>query len=309
MAALGALKVILAGTMIDRRTLLAAGTAAALASTVAAAPRPRRTIKKALKYGMIRDGTTVLEKFEIAAAVGFDGVELDSPSELDLEQVLAAQDATGLVIPGVVDSVHWRDTLGDPDPAVRARGVAGLETALRDCAAYGGTTVLLVPGVVNVHMPYHLVYERSQAEIKKVLPLAEELGIRIAFENVWNNFITDADEAARYVDQFDSPYIGWYFDTGNIVRYGEPAQWVKTLGKRMMKLDIKDYSRAKMKAEGVWKGFGCKIGDPDSSVGWADTMRAVDAIGYSGWGSAEVGGGKRDRLEDISRRMDDVFSR
>ena len=126
---------------------------------------------------------------------------MDSPNGFDTAEVLAAKEATGLEIPGVVDSAHWHATLGDPNPAVRARGVAALETALRDCKAYGGTTVLLVPGVVNADLPYHLVYERSQAEIRKALPLARELGVKIAFENVWNNFLLSPLEAARYVDE------------------------------------------------------------------------------------------------------------
>ena len=84
---------------------------------------------------------------------------------------------------------------------------------------------------------------------------------------------------------------------------------MKTLGKRIIKLDIKDYSRAKMESGGVWKGFDCKIGAPESSAGWAEVMAALADIGYEGWGSAEVGGGGRDRLAEISSNMDDVFSR
>ena len=133
--------------------------------------------------------------------------------------------------------------------------------------------------------------------------------MKIALENVWNDFITDAKEAARYVDQFKDDYLGWYFDIGNIVRYDDPVNWVKTLGERIIKLDIKDYSRAKMESEGVYKGFDCKIGAPESSAGWAEVMAALADIGYEGWGSAEVGGGGRDRLAEISSNMDDVFSR
>ena len=164
---------------LDRRQFLAAG-AAAISTPLGARPSgPAREIKKALKYGMIGEGSTVLEKFQVARDVGFDGVELDSPNGLSADEVLRAKEETGIEIPGVVDSVHWAKTLGDPDPEVRAAGLAGLETALRDCKTYGGSTVLLVPGVVNERMPYHLVWERSQIEIKKALPLAEELGIEL----------------------------------------------------------------------------------------------------------------------------------
>ena len=285
--------------MIDRRTFLAVGSAAALAS--AAPPRPRRKIKMALKYGMIGAGSTVLEKFQLAADVGFDGVEMDSPNGFDTAEVLAAKQATGLAIPGVVDSAHWHVTLGDPDPAVRARGVAALETALRDCKAYGGTTVLLVPGVVNADLPYHLVYERSQAEIRKALPLARELGVKIAFENVWNNFLLSPLEAARYVDELGDDVCGWFLDVGNLVRFAWPEHWVQALGPRILKLDVKEYSRKKQNEEGLGKGFQVKIGEGD--CGWPRVMAALDEIGYEGWASAEVGGGGRERLEDILARM------
>ncbi len=285
--------------MIDRRTLLAASTATALSSATPASPR--RRIKKALKYGMIGAGSTVLEKFQLAAEVGFDGVEMDSPNGLDTAEVLAAKQESGLEIPGVVDSAHWHATLGDPDPTVRAQGVAALETALRDCKAYGGTTVLLVPGVVNASLPYHLVYKRSQAEIRKVLPLARELGIQIAFENVWNNFLLSPLEAARYIDELGDDVCGWFLDVGNLVRFAWPEHWVQALGHRILKLDVKEYSRKKQNDEGLWKGFQVKIGDGD--CGWPRVMAALDEVGYEGWASAEVGGGGRERLEEILTRM------
>jgi L-ribulose-5-phosphate 3-epimerase len=266
---------------------------------------PALQIKKALKYGMIGEGATAAEKFAAAKAAGFDGVELDSPGDLDSAEVLAARDATGLQIPGVVDSAHWRDTLSHPDAAARARGLAALETALRDAATFGATTVLLVPAVVNEPVSYADAYARSQAEIRKALPLAEELGVKIAFENVWNNFLLSPLEAARYVDEFDSPMVGWYFDIGNIVNYGWPAHWIEALGHRILKLDIKDFSRAQRDSEGLWKGFAVEIGEGDA--GWPQVRAALAQVGYSGWAAAEVSGGGADRLRDIARRMDAVL--
>lgn len=291
--------------MIDRRTLLASGLAVGSAAALPAVPARRRNIKKALKYGMIGAGSTVLEKFQLAKDVGFDGVEMDSPNGLDNAEVIEAKAATGIEIPGVVDSAHWRDTLGSPDEAVRARGVAALETALRDCKAYGGTTVLLVPGVVNAGHPYHLVYERSQTEIRKVLPLARELGVKIAFENVWNNFLLSPLEAARYVDELGDDVCGWFLDVGNLVRFAWPEHWVQALGHRVLKLDVKEYSRKKQNEEGLWKGFQVGIGDGD--CGWPRVMAALDEVGFEGWASAEVGGGGRERMADILARMDRVL--
>jgi hexulose-6-phosphate isomerase len=138
---------------------------------------------------MVGEGETVLDKFLLLRDLGYDGVELDSPSGLVSDEVLRAKEESGLEIPGVVDSVHWRDTLGDPDAAVRGRGRDGLETALRDAQRYGASTVLLVPAVVNGAIRYDQAYDNCQAEIASMLPLAEELGVQIAFENVWNNFL------------------------------------------------------------------------------------------------------------------------
>jgi hexulose-6-phosphate isomerase len=298
---------------IDRRTLLGAGAALgaswmlpAQAAVLSTPQRKPRKLKKSLKFGMIGQGATLREKFQVARAAGFDGVELDSPSDLDLEEVLAASSASGLEIPGVVDSVHWRQTLGDADPAVRAAGVAALETALRDCKKVGGTSVLLVPAVVSQSISYDAAWERSIEEVRKALPLAAELGVQILFENVWNGVLLSPLEAARYVDAFESPWVGWYFDIGNIVNFGWPEQWISILGARIKKLDVKEYSRKRRDEEGLWKGFQVEIGDGD--CGWPAVMAALDAIGYEGWASAEVQGGDSARLADIAQRMDRVFA-
>jgi hexulose-6-phosphate isomerase len=291
--------------VLTRRRFLAAAAAAypalAAARGSAAAP-PFRT---AVKLDMVAEGDTVLDKFRLLAGLGFDGVELPAPSGLDAGEVLAARDATGLVIHGVVDSVHWSSPLSDPDPAVRAAGKAGLEQALRDCRAYGGTTVLLVPAVVSRAVAYDDAWERSRREIAAVLPLAQELGVKIALENVWNNFLLSPLEAARYVDEFRSPWIGWYLDVGNVVRYGWPGQWVRILGGRILKLDVKEYSRKKADAEGTWKGFDVELGEGDCD--WPAVCAALRGIGYVGWATAEVPGGGAGRLRDIHDRMERIL--
>jgi L-ribulose-5-phosphate 3-epimerase len=266
-----------------------------------------RDIRRAVKYGMIGQGATVREKFALLRDLGFDGVELDSPGPLDREEVLAARDETGIVVHGVVNSVHWRDTLSDPDAAVRERGREALETAVRDCHAYGGSTVLLVPAVVNKSVSYADAYRRSQEEIRRVLPLAEELGITIAIENVWNHFLLSPLEAARYVDEFESKRVGWYFDVGNVVNYGWPEQWVRILGKRIVKVDVKEFSRKKRDEEGLWKGFGVELMEGDCD--WPAVMKALDEVGYTSreaWMTAEIRGGDRARLAQIAERMERI---
>ncbi|HCT46022.1 MAG TPA: hypothetical protein DF699_12500, partial [Phycisphaerales bacterium] len=154
---------------IDRRQFIAAGSALgvagiALASGVRTPPiRPEdKRIKKALKFGMIGQGETVLEKFKLVKACAFDGIELDAPGDWDLQEMLDAKAATGLSIPGVVLSTHWHKPFNHPDQSVRDEAKSALETAIKDCKALGGSSVLVVPAVVNESMPYEEAYERSQ---------------------------------------------------------------------------------------------------------------------------------------------------
>ncbi|MFN8006208.1 MAG: sugar phosphate isomerase/epimerase family protein [Terriglobia bacterium] len=294
-----------------RRTFLKSSLA--LCSGVALKPwttlgteNKRPGMKKALMFGMVEGNASLLEKFRMLKEIGFDGVEMDSPGKFEVKEVLEARDATGLLIPGVVDSVHWKMTLSDPDPEVRAQGLDALRTALRECKIYGGSSVLLVPAVVNQNVNYRDAYQRSQAEIRKAIPLAEELGIVIAIENVWNQFLLSPLEAARYIDELNSPWVGWHLDIGNVINYGWPEQWVQILGKRIVKLHIKDYSRKKRDEEGLWAGFKVNLWEGDCD--WPAVMKALDGVGYRGWGSAELAGGGPEHLKDISDRMNRIYN-
>lgn len=268
-----------------------------------------RAIRKSLKFGMIEPGSSLAEKFAVALACGFDGVEMDCPNPFDPAEVVEASRSTGLEIPGVVNSRHWSRPFSDPDPAVRAEMLDALKRSIEDCKAYGGTSVLLVPAVVNKHVSYADAYGRSQEEIRKAIPLAESLGIDILFENVWNNFLLSPLEAARYVDEFNSTRVGWYFDVGNVVNYGWPEHWIRTLGPRVRKLDVKEFSRQKADKEGRWAGFRVEIGDEEGSCDWPVVMAALRDVHYAGgWASAEVGGGDEARLRDVARRMDRILA-
>jgi len=290
-------------------TLTAASlpTMTTLARTEQKQPRPPRRIRKAVKLGMVAGDMALLEKFRLLKDLGFDGVELDSPNNFDADEVLRARDDAQLPIHGVVDSAHWHKPLSHPDADVRAEGLGALTTAVGDAKRYGASTVLLVPAIVSKTVSYDDAYMRSQAEIRKALPLAEDLGVKIAIENVWNHFLLSPLEAARYIDEFESPAIGWYFDVGNIVTYGWPEQWVRILAHRILKLDIKEYSRTKRDQEGLWKGFGVKLLEGDCD--WPAIMAALDDIGYNGWATAEVAGGDAERLREIAERMDRIFAR
>jgi len=286
---------------------LAVGSLGSLKNSNAAPGKAKSPeLKKAVKIGMVKEPASLLGKLKLLKEIGFDGVELNSPNGFSGDEVLEARDESGLPIHGLVDSVHWRQTLSHADPAVRTAGVEALKTAINDAKAYGASSVLLVPAVVSKDVSYHDAYTRSQAEIRKALPLAEELGIRVLFENVWNNFLLSPIEFARYIDEFESSAVGAYFDVGNVVRFGWPEHWIRVLGKRIVKLDIKEYSRKLQKSKGPGAGFGVKIGDGDCD--WPAVMQALGDIGYSGWATAEVSGGNRKRLEDIYVRMENAFT-
>src|SRR5438874_2921669 len=257
----------------------------------------KRPIRKAIMWGTVGLKGSVLEKMKAIKEAGFEGTEM--MSHMDNDEVLRARDETGLVIPSVCGSHHWGKPLSDPNPNVREEGVEALKQTLRDAKRYGATSVLLVPAVVNKDVSYSDAYVRSQAEIRKAVPLAEELGVKIAIENVWNQFLLSPLEAARYVDEFNSPAVGWHFDVGNVLNTGWPEQWIPVLGKRIQKLHIKEFSRRKRDTEGLVKGFDVPLGEGDNN--WPAIMKALDDIGYQGWGIAEQpGGDSPEGLRDIS---------
>jgi hexulose-6-phosphate isomerase len=259
------------------------------------AKKPR--LKKAVKYGMVQTKGSHREKLELVKKCGFLGVEIDSPGTGHLDDLVAASKETGIAVHGVIDSVHWRDTLSSPDEAVRAKGLAALKGALQDAKTVGADTVLLVPGVVNKEVTYEQCYERSQAEVRKALPLAEKLGVKIAIEVVWNNFITKPEQLLQYIYDLKSDYVGAYFDCSNMIKYGvPPAEWIRKLGKHMLKFDFKGYSKSKQ-----WVPIG--EGDED----WPEILKALAEIGYNGWATAEVGGGGEKELMKISAQMDKVL--
>jgi len=302
------------GSSISRRVFLRAGSAAlaapcllgggSLLSAVATGGPAslRGRLYKTLKIGMVDVQGSLTDKFKILGEVGFDGVEMDCPG-MDVDATRAAIAESGLPVDGTVCSTHWNVRHSDPNPATRAKALADLETALRDTHAVGGHTVLLVVGHGNDGAEGE-VWERSIANIRQALPLAARLGVYIVIENVWNHFLYQhdgpADQSANklrdYVDALNSPWVGVQFDIGNHQKYGKPADWVRTLGRRIVKLDVKDW--------GIQPGWA-KIGDGD--VDWPAVCQALLEIGYTGWAAAEVEGGNRDRLRDISQRMDRVF--
>lgn len=284
---------------IDRRDFLKAASVAAgaLASTGRAEPAKPGSGSPWKKAFMLGGTTTgpILPVFEQLKEAGFDGVELISPNQLDRDEVLKARDKTGLAIHGVSGGLHWKAPLSSPDPAVVARGMDAIRQEFEDVKAYGGDTVLLVPAIVTPAVSHRQAYERSQAQIRELLPLAEKHGVKIAIEEVWNKFLLGPVEFARYIDEFQSPWVGAYFDVGNVVEYGYPQEWIRELGPRILKIHVKEYAKPNR--------FSYLLGD-GGEIDWPAVRSALVDIGYKGWITAEV---PFKNLPDIVRRMDAIF--
>ncbi|QXD22722.1 sugar phosphate isomerase/epimerase [Opitutia bacterium ISCC 51] len=258
---------------------------------------------KTLKIGMIKVEGSLTDKFKAAKKAGFMGVEMNSPG-MDIAETKKAIRESDFPVDGTVGSTHWKIRHSDPDVETRKEALKLLKQALRDTRAVGGHTCLLVVGK-GEDGSVKEVNDRSIENIHKALPLAAELGVSICIENVWNQMHYDhggdsnqtADELVRYVDAFDSPWVGMQFDIGNHWKYGSMGDWIRTLGKRIIKLDVKGFSRA--------QGKFMAIGEGD--IDFADVRKALHEINYHGWCAAEVKGGDFEALKTISGQMDRVF--
>ena len=285
-----------------RREFLAATAALPLAHRALAEPG-NPWLRKTLKIGMVRGGTSLHEKFAIAKEAGFEGVEPKVPFD-QVDEAIEAARSSGLKIDGTVGGYHWKIRYTDPDPAIREQALEKLIRGIRQTAAMGADTMLLVPGHGKDGTPDQ-VRSRAVAAVKAALPVAEETGISILIENVWNHFLYDheggsnqsADALAAFIDGYDSERVGVQFDIGNHWKYGDPAAWIRTLGSRIKKLDIKGFSRE--------SGQFTKITEGD--IDWASVQQALQDIGFSGWLAAEVAGGDLNRLKEVSAHLDEAL--
>lgn len=295
-----------------RSFLQSAGTlalAAALSPRALAAENDRapkkRDLKKAIMYATVGVKGSVLEKFQAVKEAGFAGVE--PMGGMDRDEVRKAMEATGLLAASVCCHTHWAKPLSDPNPGTREIGLEGLKQSLQDAKEYGAGSVLLVPGVARSGVSYEECWSRSIIEIRKAIPLAEKLEVKIAIENVWNDFITKEDEAVRYLDEINSPQVLWHFDIGNVIYFSDPIKWIKALGKRISRLHIKEFSLDLAMKQGRGAGFNRDF--LEGANNWPGIMKALDEIGYQGWGIAEQrGGNTREGLKDLATRMDKIFA-
>jgi L-ribulose-5-phosphate 3-epimerase len=290
--------------IIGRRSFLRYATAATIGTGLLVKPGFAKSnqkgakLRKALQLGMLPRELSAADKFKLAKKCGFDGVEASPMDDLDAARELGRLARQGGIPIHSIVYGGWGAPFSDPDPKVIEKGLAGMETALRSAKALGADTVLLVPAVVKENVSYVQAYKRSQRHIRKLLPLAKELGVVIAIENVWNKFLLSPLEFARYVDEFESPWLKAYFDIGNVIIYGYSQDWIRTLGSRIVKIHLKDFKRSGYK----WTNL------LDGDVNWPQVRRALDEIGYDGFLTTELGGGDEAYLTDLSGRINRIFA-
>ena len=284
---------------MTRRTLVTTSLAAAAGAALNAGAR--LPIKKAVLWSMLPKNLSELDKFQLAKDCDFAEIECQTtPDQAKAEELLDASRKTGIRIHSVMNMDHWKYPLSSANKSDVDRSLAGMETSLRNARLWGADTVLLVPGVVNPETTYEQCNERSQTQIRKLIPLAKELGVIIAIEEVWNKFLVNPVDFARYIDTFNSPQIRAYFDVGNIVFYGYPQHWIRTMGKRIVKLHIKDFYFRK--GETKWTALG------EGDIDWKAIHSALADIGYSGTATVELSGGDGVYLKEVSARFGRILS-
>jgi hexulose-6-phosphate isomerase len=255
-------------------------------------------LRKALQLRMLPKELSDADKFKLAKKCGFEGIEATPMEDLDAARQMGelARQA-GVPIHSIVYG-GWDAPFSEPNAEVIEKGLAGMRTALHSAKALGAEAVLLVPAVVTENVRYADAYKRSGEQIRKLLPLAEQLGVIIAVENVWNKFLLSPLEFVRYVDEFDSPWLKAYFDIGNVIIFGYAQDWIRTLGKRIVKIHLKDFKR-----EGYqWTNL------LDGDVNWLEVRRALDEIGYDRFLTPELHGGDETYLTDLAQRIDRIIA-
>ncbi len=309
---------------ISRRRLLAAGAASvagagvihvqaaqtkqAEAASVVRPPEGKR-ILLSCKLGMIPRKTgdkelSLADRLRLAGEAGFDGVDLDQAGQCTPQQARDAVRLSGVFVHNAINHAHWQQRLTSANDEERARGRANIEHCIRVAHAAGGCGVLIVVGRGD-DGPAEVIEDRCRAEIKKLIPLAASLGQPILIENVWNRMFYNhdappeqtAEPFVKFVDSFNSPWVGMYYDIGNHWKYGQPGDWIRALGRRCVKLDVKGFSRAQNKFTDIGEG----------DLPWDQVRKALDEIGFAGWATAEVGGGDVKRLSQVCKQMQEAF--
>lgn len=258
------------------------------------------TLLKGMNVWTLPAGLTIEEQFALTKDAGFDTIELnlsesqpqdnivskdlalnDSPTltldvtEEELAAIKVLSEKYELPITSISTSLHWNYSLTDHDETTRQKGIAIVKKMIDVCKALGGDTVLVVPGLVKQTESYDDCYDRALTALKELAPYAEANEIYIGIENVWNKFLLSPLETRDFIDKIDSPFVGMYFDAGNVLQFGFPEQWVRILGNRIKKIHVKDFNTA----IGNIYGFTTLL---NGSLNWKNLVEAIHEIGYTG---------------------------
>ena len=293
---------------ISRRRFLAQTSGAALALNAVNVPVGAQTEtagpKKACLFGMLPKNLDIESRFKLARDVGFAGVEGEPTDLATADKMRAAAEKAGIHIHSVIYG-GWDPPLSSPDPVAAAQSLKNAEAALRCAEHYGAETILLVPGVVNAQTRYVDAYKRSHSAIQRLIPIAEQCKITICLEEVWNNFLLSPMEFAAFVDSFHSPRVQAYFDVGNVTPFAWPEDWIRTLGKRIRKVHLKDFKGG----PGLFGGVGGHFTNlREGSINWPEVRKAFREINYTGYMTTELGGGDEAYLRDVSARVDKILA-
>jgi hexulose-6-phosphate isomerase len=254
-------------------------------------------MKKSISIWSFPADQPLQAKLALAREAGFAGFEIelteDGPVNLnstgtDLKQVRQLAETNGLALSGLASGLYWGSNPASNDPAVRERAAHILTRQLEVAEGLGIDAVLVVPGSVGVDfipnceiVPYEIAYQRATDFVRAHLPEAEKRRVRIGIENVWNKFLLSPLEMRGFINQFQSEWVGAYFDVGNVLASGYPEQWIDILGSRILRVHFKDYRRA----VGSVDGF-CDLLSGD--VNWPAVTRALRAQKYEDWVTAEM---------------------
>ena len=288
---------------LNASVVLGAGLAAPGMGTAGpSAPPASSVLKKSLVIYMLPEKLSYRDRFQLAHDTGFECIEAQTVTDPRVaEEIKKASEVTGVKIHSVMNMAHWEFPLSSADPAVVAKSVEGMKASLHNAKLWGAETVLLVPGVVNAQTRYQDAWTRSQQQIRQLIPLAAELKVIIAVEEVWNKFLLSPLEFAHYVDEFKSPWVRAYLDVGNMVLYGYPQDWIRTLGKRIARVHLKDF---KVKSKGFSPFMAEFVNLGDGDIDWPEVRKAFKEVGYSGPVTCELNTGDEAYLRDVSARVD-----
>ena len=285
-------------------------------------------MKKGINAWCFPGNFSIRRCMELAKAAGFDSIELNmseknkgkgltddlnfeenlgltlDTGDNDLQKIAGMAKKIGILISSVSTSLHWTYPLTSNDPEVREKGKRIVLQMIHAAKAFGADAVLVVPGLVDKTVSYRTAYRRSLEAFRELSKTAEREKVYLCAENVWNKFLLSPLEMARFIDETGSPYVGSYFDAGNVLQFSYPEYWVEALGKRIKRVHIKDYSGD----IGNIHGF---VNLLEGDMDWPVLMKALKKAGYDGYVTAELAPYQTAPeliAKDTSRHMDAIFS-